>query len=379
MRKYFNFQMFDESVLDIPGIDPDVLAALAEEENLTGGSEVQKESSTEEGQTSAHTAEVSEAGTTEGDGRENAGEDPNAEADSEKKHVGEASKGNIPYSRFKQELDKRKAAEEEIAALKAKLEQPPAQPQQAQPLLQQPTQQASTPQIPNAEIMKAVTSEAINRAKSQMGLSDDDLANMDFTDNIEIRMQFNAIVQQETNGILESARKNAQERVLFEQGVQEATNQFTSFVNEFQALPDSAERWSYISEQRFLQLPPAQQNTIKAAFERLQNRRGTPADFFLTKYYCDQASAEYDGQHQEPPAQQVNIVEQPAAPKVNVAAKVEAAQALPKAGSVGGASTTTALSPDDVARALNSPGTAEWDKLPEDVKNKVLKGIPLEG
>ena len=382
MRK-FNFQMFDDSVLEIPGIDSDVLAALAEEESLTGDAGARTEPVATEEQVAAPAVESSEAEVeeTESSTEDDPGVgDSAAEADSENKQVGDTPKGTIPYTRFKQELDKRKAAEEEIAALKAKLEQPPALSTQVPPITQQPVAQNQyAQQIPDAEIMKAVTSEAINRAKARMGLSDDDLDSMDFTDNLESRMQFNAIVQQETNGILEVARRNAQERVAFEQGVQDATGQFSVFVNEFQALPDSAERWNYIAEQRFLQLPLAQQNTIKAAFDRLQNRRGTPADFFLAKYYFDQASADYDAQHPASPAQPAKMVENPVTPKVNVAAKVEAAQAIPKAGSVGGASTTTSLSPDDVARALNSPGTAEWDKFPEDVKYKVLHGIPLEG
>lgn len=138
----------------------------------------------------------------------------------------------------------------------------------------------------------------------------------------------------------------------FEQGVQETTNQFGEFVDEFQQLPDSADRWNYIAEERFLQLPPAQQVSIKAAFERLQNKKGTPADFLLTKFYCDQASAEYDTKNG---VTRTQVAGKQAASKINAAAKVEAAQALPKAVNVGGASKTTVISVDDVVSALNDP------------------------
>lgn len=395
MQKYFDFQMFEEKpLLNIPGIDTDVLAALAAEEGLTTetGSQEQTED-TENQQSEEDAADTSNVEVTDGDEDGAAGNaqeentevaDPNADADSDNKPVGEAPKGNIPYVRFKQEIEKRKAAEEELAALKAKLEQPPAQPPQASPFMQPPAEQQSQgqqQQVPNRpEVMQAVTSAAIRRAKEQMGLSDDDLANMDFADNIERKMQFNAIVQHETNDILETARKNAQERAEFEQGVQSATNQFTEFVNDFQGKPDAADRWAYISEQRFLQLPPLEQNTIKAAFDRLQNRRGTPADFTLAKFYFDQASAEYDAQHQASAQQQQQIATAVTKPPAttNVAAKVQAAQALPKAPQVGGTGKTTQMSAEDVARILNEPGAEALDKLPPDILKKVLAGEPLE-
>lgn len=383
MRKKFDFQMFNEEpTLNIPGIDADVLADLAREESLNVSAadseseqpaEVEQQSDAATGDTGAQ-AETQQ-GITES---EMGDEYPNADADSDNKQVGDVPKGNIPYPRFKQEIEKRKAAEEELAAIKAKLEQPPAQSaQQMQPVVEQQTADLgqAPQQSPNkAEIMKAVTSEAIRRAKVQMGLTDEDVANMDFADDIECKMQFNALVQQETNEIFAAGRKIAQERMEFEQGVQETTNQFGEFVDEFQQLPDSAARWNYIAEERFLQLPPAQQVSIKAAFERLQNKKGTPADFLLTKFYCDQASAEYDTKNG---VTRTQVAGKQAASKINAAAKVEAAQALPKAVNVGGASKTTVISADDVASALNEPGTDAWDKLPEDIKYKILNGIPL--
>lgn len=383
MRKKFDFQMFNEEpTLNIPGIDADVLADLAREEslNVSAADSESKQPAEVEQQSDAATGDTgAQAETQQGITESEMGDEyPNADADSDNKQVGDVPKGNIPYPRFKQEIEKRKAAEEELAAIKAKLEQPPAQSaQQMQPVVEQQTADLgqAPQQSPNkAEIMKAVTSEAIRRAKVQMGLTDEDVANMDFADDIECKMQFNALVQQETNEIFAAGRKIAQERMEFEQGVQETTNQFGEFVDEFQQLPDSADRWNYIAEERFLQLPPAQQVSIKAAFERLQNKKGTPADFLLTKFYCDQASAEYDTKNG---VTRTQVAGKQAASKINAAAKVEAAQALPKAVNVGGASKTTVISADDVASALNEPGTDAWDKLPEDIKYKILNGIPL--
>lgn len=385
MQKYFDFQMFDENpVLSIPGIDADVLAELSEEENLTGCSEGSQDDTTahedrasEEVDPYGEAAAAGEEDST-GDAAENTEEgDPNADADSDNKQVGEQPKGNIPYVRFKQELDKRKAVEEELAALKAKLEQPSARSPQVLPGNQESVQQqpVNVQQIPNkVEVMKAVTTEAIRRAKAQMGLTDDDLAGMEFADNLEAKTQFNVIVQQETNSILETARRNAQERAEFENEVQAATKDFTDFVNGFQALPDAAERWDFIANQKFLELTPVHQKVIKAAFDRLQNKRGTSADFIMAKSYFDKAAEEYDAVHQVP------SVKPPAAKPaiMNVAAKVEAAQALPKSPQVGGTGKTATMSAEEVARILNEPGSEALDKLPPDVLKKVMMGIPLE-
>lgn len=102
-----------------------------------------------------------------------------------------------------------------------------------------------------------------------------------------------------------------------------------------------------------------------------------PEDYVLARYYFDQASAEYDAQHKaQISPQQENIAAKNAA--VNVAAKIEAAQALPKATQVSGAGKTTTMSADDVARILNEPGADALDKLPPEILKKVLAGIPLE-
>nr|DAN19126.1 MAG TPA: P-loop ATPase protein family [Caudoviricetes sp.] len=378
-KQLFDFQMFEEKqVLNIEGIDHDVLQALAEEENLT---DQEAETEVEPSAVGAEdTKNVQGEAGSEDESAGNEGNAPDADADSDNKQVEEQSpKGTaIPYPRFKQEIDKRKAAEAELAALKARM-QPQVPQEPAGPITKQPPMQnQGQEQVPNkAEIMKAVTSEAIRRAKSQMGLTDDELANMDFADNIERKKQFDLLVQQESNEILEAGRQIAHERVEKAKRIQSATEQFTGFVNEFQGKPDAAERWQYISEERFLQLPPLEQSAIKAAFERLQRKQGMPEDYVLARYYFDQASAEYDAQHKaQISPQQENIAAKNAA--VNVAAKIEAAQALPKATQVSGAGKTTTMSADDVARILNEPGADALDKLPPEILKKVLAGIPLE-
>ena len=164
-----------------------------------------------------------------------------------------------------------------------------------------------------------------------------------------------------------------------QKSVAETTGQYTEFVNEFNALPDAVERWDYIANQRFLELPAPHQAVIKAAFERLQNKRGTPQDYYLAKSYFDSASAEFTAKNK--PVAQVPVapapVVTPVAVPTNAAAKVKAAQALPKAASVGGTAARPGMSVEDIANILNEPGTAALDKLPPDILKKIMNGQPL--
>lgn len=316
----FNFQMFDEKQLpQISGIDEDVMALLADEI----GAEVQPAVEEEQAEPAGAADTVAEADT---------------------------------------------AAEQELAELKARMQQPPVQQVAAPPANAQGVQQQSAQQ----EIMNAVTAEAIRRTKIRMGITDEDMANMEFADSLDKKVQFQTMAQQEANNILEGARANAQRRAAYESQVKEASTAFSAFVDEFQAQPDAADRWTYISEERFLQLPPLEQSAIKSAFERLQRREGTPGDFYLAKSYFDRASAEFTANHAAP-----RPVVQEQKPAVSAAAKVKKAQALPKAPQVQGAMSTPGMSVEDVARLLNEPGSAGLDKIPPDILQKVLSGQPI--
>lgn len=385
MKKIFDFQMFEEQTLDIPGIDEDILKELAAELPAPEGNEpaaaeeekpAEEESTDETDTSSAEQTAEEQAAEEDEAAAEHETEDDSAEAadaDSDNKQVSGNNQTNVPYARFKEANERRKAAEKELAELKARLQQPAQQQQQiAAPQADLPDSKSPEQQ----EMMKAISAEAVRRAKARLGINDEDLSSLEFADNLEARSRFQIIVQEEHNAIMEKAREIARERAAFEQGVSEATQEFTTFVNEFQALPDAADRWDYIANKKFLELPQLQQTVIKAAFERLQNKRGTLQDYFLAKGYFDNASAEYTAQHEKPPAAPAVTAAAPA-PKSNTAAKVKAAQALPKAANINGATAKPGMSIEDITNILNEPGAEALDKIPPDILKKILSGQPI--
>lgn len=352
-----NFQLFAIPA-ELEGIDEEVLELLKDELPQEETAAVEEQPAEQEAETETQ-PEVEQE------------QEAPAEADSDNKQVADNVPGNIPYARFKQQNDKLKSVEKELAELKARLQTAP--PVYQQPQYQPPVQQPAPADngLDEREVMNAVTQEAIRRAQDKLGLTDDDVSNLDFSDDIQARYQFQTLVQRESNAILEQARRNSQERIAREQEVQRATNAYTEFVNNFQAQADADERWQYISEERFLQLDQFEQGAIKSAFERLQQRQGTPGDYFLAVSYFNRASKEFDDR-KKPKAP----VAAPAQ-RVTTADKIRQAQALPKAPNVQGAMSTPNMSLDDIAELMNKPGNAGIDKIPADVWAKILRGEPI--
>ncbi len=373
MKRYIDFQMFDEqSALQFPGIDADILKELEAEMPAPVAEEPAAEQAEEQA-----TEEVKEPeAVPEGEQGTETEETAPADADSDNKQVaGDNQEAPVPYARFKQEYGKRKAIEAELAALKAKMQEQAPPVQMAGPVAAPVQEEVKAESKP--DFLKALTAEAIRRAKTRMGISDEDMATLEYGDDLEARTQFQLAVQQESAALMEQARQIAKEREAFERGVAETTGQFTEFVNEFNAMPDAVERWDYIANERFLKLPEQHQAVIKGAFERLQNKRGTPQDYYVAKSYFDMASAEFTASRKPvAPVAPVPVATPVAAPS-NTAAKVKAAQALPKAASVGGTAAKPGMSVEDIASILNEPGAAALDKIPPDVLKKIMSGQPI--
>lgn len=352
----FNFQLF--AGLHIDGIDDDIMAQLNEEYDIDSSEEEEKEPNAN-GQVAEENQPESQPGTND-EVLEEEEQEATAEADSDNKQVAENVPNNIPYARFKQENERRKAAERELAELRERLSNQVQQPEERPVATNEPTQK---------EVMQAVTEEAIKRAKNVLGLTDEDVENLEFSDNIATRMQFQTMVQRESNAILEQARRNAELRIAQENQANETNAAFNKFVEDFQLLADADARWKFISEERFLQLPVFEQGAIKSAFERLQQKQATPGDYFLAVNYFERASKEYD--------QKNKPVVQPKANTTSAVTKIKQAQALPKAPNVQGVMSTFGMTVDDIVELMNKPGSEGIDKIPPELWQKILKGEPI--
>ncbi|PWM78665.1 MAG: hypothetical protein DBY32_04080 [Phascolarctobacterium sp.] len=391
MMFIFNLQLFDG--LEIPGIDPDIANEIAAELN-NGGEE--------------------ERG---GDNDSQGDDTGNADADSDNKHVDGGTEGatdaatksapeggtdeyddvpegnSIPYMRFKQLNERRKAAEaknkeleEKLKALEGRQQQPPASPAPAAsnvpPFAQQPQLPATN--VPNqqppaaqqqsaagtgeftAKQIERIAQMAISRAKAKLNLTDDDVENLDYSDKPEIKVAYNNIVAEEMRNIRKEVQQYQADRAAFAKQVSDTTAEFDALGKKLGAYDDVQERWGFIGEKHFETLPQRTQGILKEAFARLQNRRGTYQDMYLINEYFDSANKLYEQQKAA-----ANAAANPTAQR-NIT-KMNSVKNLPKAPELnGGIGNDKVLTVEKLQEILATPGG--WDKLTEAEQKAVLQG-----
>ena len=157
---------------------------------------------------------------------------------------------------------------------------------------------------------------------------------------------------------------------VFKQEAEVVTQQFEEYNKKFAAYEDCDARWSYISEQKFVQLPPMRQRVVNDAFVRIKARKGTYQDFYIVESYFNEANAEYE----KSLASAASVQTDTKSKVEEVKNKIMKAQALPKATEIAGNGAGDKLyTPEKIAEILNGPSDG-WDKLPEEIKQKVLRG-----
>ena len=377
MRKDFDLQLFAEDVFSIPGIDDDIAKELSGE--FADKADKETEEDAEAVETSTEEAAETAAGTADADS-------DNKQVDTAENKAGDGDdnehKGTIPYKRFAEVNQERNEYKKRIAELEAKLADKPA----ASPATQVTANAvddkngaAAAQFVPDLteEQMQKIVKIAVANAKDKLKLSDEDLESMNFADGMERKVQFDAVVQQEVariqSGIREYAQRQQtmrQQEDVFKQEAEVVTQQFEEYNKKFAAYEDCDARWSYISEQKFVQLPPIQQRVVNDAFVRIKAHKGTYQDFYIVESYFNEANAEYEKTLASAASMQTD-----AKSKVEeVKNKIMKAQALPKATEIAGNGAGDKLyTPEKIAEILNGPSDG-WDKLPEEIKQKVLRG-----
>ena len=324
----FELQMFG---VEIEGIDEDILAEIGEE-TVEEPKEVEEpQQSTEEPQ------------------------EPTVDADNENKQVEvqeEEEGAPVPYARFKQVYYDKKNADNRIKELeealaKAKAETP------AQPVVQQ---EQPKPQY-NAEKMQQITQLALERARERLNLSEDDVANMDYNDDPVRKVMYNNAIQEEVNTILADIDTYRAKQNAFEAEVNATKKEFDEYSVKFASYADSNERWDFISNKNFANLPERKQNVLKEAFERLQAGRGTYQDMDSVANYINEANALWENRI------------------ATNNKKINEAQKLPRASAVTGATgADTVYTLERIADILNSGDAKAWDEVPESIKRQVMSG-----
>lgn len=324
----FELQMFG---VEIEGIDEDILAEIGEETEEPEVEEPQQ--STEEP------------------------EEPTVDADNENKQVEVqeeiAEEGApVPYARFKQVYYDKKNADNRIKELeealaKAKAETP------AQPVAQQVQPK---PQY-DAEKMQQITQLALERARERLDLTEDDVLNLEYSDDPVRKVMYNNAIQEEVKTILADIDTYRAKQNAFEAEVTATKKEFDEYSVKFASYADSNERWDFISNKNFVTLPERKQTVLKEAFSRLQAGRGTYQDMDSVANYINEANAVWENRI------------------ATNNTKIKEAQKLPRASAVTGATGADNIyTLERIADILNSKDPKAWDEVPEDIKRQVMSG-----
>lgn len=366
----FNLQLFSEVAVE--GIDEDILKELGIEA---------------EADAVDHTDEADAKTETKVDA-------PPADADSDNKQVEGAAENNpqptevateelqpeegqpVPYARFKEVYASGKAAKEEVRALKEELAalkaaatpapQPTAPVQEVKPDTTPVAQPASEAQqiTLNQEQYSKVAKIAIERVRKRMNLTEEDVENFEFGDDPAQRAVFQSMVNTEVNNITKEISDYNAKQAAYAREVTEVSSEFNALNAKLNSYPDATERWGYISQTHFVELPQRKQQVLRNAFARIQNGKGTYQDIEMVSSYFEETNTAYEKLKAQPPAT-----------KIDVTKKIDNAQRLPKAPAVGGSiGTEQSYTPERIAAALEDPTGALWEAIPAEIRQRVLSG-----
>lgn len=316
-------------------------------------------------------AEQDESTEDEGEEQDEAPDESHAEQDSDNKPVETAPLPNakIPYARFKQEVDKRKQLEEQLAALKAQQKQvqpPTGNAQQAQPQAPAPeVQQPPAPQLRfTPDVQKAFDTTVDKQAMAMTGLSNEDVDAMDYMDDDDPRkMQYQTARKYAEVAVMQqiyAAQQEQQRRTkAFLDNHKKNIEGYNTFAQQEMQEPDFEQTKNYATNEFFESLPAPQQPVIAGAYARIERQTANDADIMLIQNYFKSAKAAY---RKKNPAQ--------AARKNTTKQKMKQAVSMPRAGQVDGTSGYSgAVTGETLAEMMR---TTPWGDIPEQYRNMIL-------
>lgn len=335
----FDLQMFAD---EIPGIDADVLEQFKDE--------LPKAEETEQAETEVK--EEAAPADTHSDNKEEEQQEPTEEEEPQEGST-------IPYNRFKTVNDRMKTSEARVQELEAEIARlknnaPEPQPQQAPPAPE--AQQAESEDF-NAEQIQLMAAEARRRAAEKLKLTAEDIENMDYQDDPNVKASYDALTAQYMGEVRAEAVKYRETQIAYVNDVNSTSAEYQKLATKFNADPEREKKWALVSEaalkrgQRFA-------TAAQAAITRLDQRRGTSCDFFLVKNFMDSVLGE---DWSKPLATDTP-------PKQNK--KIQEAAKLPTAPSVGGATKGDLVW--DVNTITDYINSGRMDEIPKDVLTKVM-------
>lgn len=393
--KEFDLQLFAEKTDDAAtesaavGTAPDTETTEAIPEELAGLPEdIARET-------------MREASTPEPQAADPESEPQSADADSDTKPVSEDEtvlnqpNYKVPYTRFKEEIDKKKSLEEQLAAYKSQYgdlpkgnQQSPETQKASEPSIQPPVlTTANQPPAPSVLSMPPIqlddnTMTQINEAARQQamqmtGMTKEDVDALEYADTSDTKaVRWKAAMDIAKNNIYSAIRTESARRqqvsMEFMRQHQAAVNGFNSFYKQESAEPDFSDVQKFATGEHFTSLSEVEQKILYDAYARVERNTASPQDIFIVQRYFSDAKQAYRSQHPLPTA--ANTTAAPAASTLaQKESKLQQAEKHPRSEQVEGSATTdgTAVTPANLQHMLD---TMKWDDIPKKYQDILLMG-----
>lgn len=314
-----------------------------------------------------------------------------ADADSDTKQVEESqvldeAQHAIPYTRFKEVNEKAKAKDaenvqlrEELARLKAQ-SQVPQQPaintvatQTTVPQVQQPIEPRITP-----EMATKVNQIAFNEALKLSGLTKEEVDVLEYADDDDPKaLAWKGSLEMaraRTWGAVNTELENRrQQQTQFVQMHQQVVSDYDAFEREQMQSPDFEKAKDHAVNTYFSKLPLLDQQTVAAAWTRVERKVCSPQDVMVVKNYYQNAVADYRNSNpvvtqttntQTDPAKEPTLIQKQE--------KIKQMEKHPRVDQISGnnnvGQTTTV---DGLQRMLQEKN---WDDIPQDIQDLLLAG-----
>ena len=297
------------------------------------------------------------------------------EVDDDGNYTGEKdlSKVKIPYSRFKQTIDKKNELETRATDAEKLLEEYKkrygdlnSQPQNNyQQNYQQPAKNLVQNQLPQkffGEDDAKQIDEAIKQTAMQMtGLSAEDVDSIDYLDDDDPKVGIWNHAQELAkvavyNQIFTTQAAQMQEEQRLAQLMNQAVNDFQNYTQQQAKAAEYENLRNFASGEYFKSRNPVEQQVVREADWRLQNGTATPTDYFTIQNFFNAAKYAYDTKNQQ-------VTKQKNSPKKSAPQfpRTDNLNGVP--GSGGGVNAAT------LAEMVHN---VPWNQIPEEYKRQIL-------
>ncbi len=279
---------------------------------------------------------------------------------------------SIPYPRFKEQVDKSNALEQQLNAYRQRYGELTEQANANQAQQAPPQQQVPPPEIPpmeqapmqiTPEISKRIDEIVNQRALTMTGMTQEEVQSLqDYgdEDNAKLTTYENAramarsMVMGEISDAVKARTMKARELLMEHQRM---VNDFNSFYQQAAADPTFKAVQGYATGDYFNAMSPIEQGVIRDAYTRIERQTASPQDILLIKRYFNEAKASYIAQ-QTPPAPQPVRAAKPT---------------MPRAGDVDGSASSPAegVTVESLAKMLDEQ---KFSEIPEQYQ-KMLLGL----